>query len=178
MSKPVELTVSYPVFLSQREIVLGLKKTRKDQQVYSGPGLFNGFGGHIEPVESFAAAALRELRQESGLIGEQAVPCGELLKFNISGGKPRLLHFFLVFDPAGELVASDEMSPERFVLKSVESLPWDRMWPSDRWFLPLILTGYVISGRMVVDEQDQVLTQRSRLNVAGRLPSRYRLLAS
>ena len=113
-----------------QEILLGMKK------LGMGEGKYNGFGGKIEVGETPAEAAARELEEESGL----KVTLADL---DAMGHVDFLhdderMHVFVVFDWTGVPQESDEMVPSWF---GVEQIPYGQMWPTDRNWLPHVLTG-------------------------------------
>jgi 8-oxo-dGTP diphosphatase len=60
-------TVAVPrtlCFVTRRDEVL-LLRGAPDKRIW--PGLYNGIGGHVEPGEDVRSAALREIREETGL---------------------------------------------------------------------------------------------------------------
>ncbi len=59
--------------------------------------------GHIERGETPADAALRETREEAGVVGDLHGPVGEPLEFD-NGREPVRVHYFLIFarDDTGE----------------------------------------------------------------------------
>ena len=114
-------------------ILLGMKKRG------FGAGRWNGFGGKVLPEESVQAAALRELREESGLSGDS--PQERAIIIYSFASKPDLMlkvHVFELTTFSGNPVETEEMRPEWFVEKEI---PYGRMWQSDRIWLPEILKG-------------------------------------
>ena len=61
------------IFLTRGDQVL-LLKGAKDKRLWAG--LYNGVGGHIEQGEDILGAALRELREETGLTPRKLWLCG------------------------------------------------------------------------------------------------------
>jgi 8-oxo-dGTP pyrophosphatase MutT (NUDIX family) len=117
---------------NENRLLLGRKKRG------FGAGYWNGFGGKIEPGETVAAAARRELHEECGLRAGNLVPVGELSFVFADGTEPIHGHVFLVTDFTGTLRESDEMAPRWF---SLEKIPYMNMWEDDRYWLPQALAG-------------------------------------
>ena len=74
----VELTVV--CLLTRGEELLLQNRTKKDWQGYTLPG------GHIEPGESILEAAVREMREETGLTVLDPQLCG-VKQFPVEGGR-------------------------------------------------------------------------------------------
>ncbi|KAF7323834.1 S-adenosyl-L-methionine-dependent methyltransferase [Mycena kentingensis (nom. inval.)] len=110
------------------DILLGFKKRGL------GVNKYNGFGGKVEPGESALDAALRELKEEAGI--EAPLELAGTLLFVVPGEKWAHIDIFRAESYSGALTESDEMRPEWF---SVDNLPFDSMWDSDRHWLPLLL---------------------------------------
>jgi 8-oxo-dGTP diphosphatase len=118
-----------------REVLLGHKKTGL------GRDKIVGLGGHVEPGESPAEAAVREVKEESGL----RVPIGSLTELArvtfLFPARPSWDMDVVVFasaDWSGVPAESDEIRPLWF---PVADLPYDRMWEDARQWLPRVLAG-------------------------------------
>lgn len=118
------------------KILLGMKKRGV------GEGLYNGFGGKVEPGETPLEAAHRELKEECG-IDLPLIHAGRLLF--LSAAMPSWAFHIELYRSApglstytGELAESDEMRPEWFPLSSI---PYSQMWSGDKLWLPLVITG-------------------------------------
>lgn len=120
-----------------QRILLGLKKRG------FGEGRWNGFGGKIESGERIEVAAQRELLEECNLTATTLKPRG-MLTFTTEGSTDIVLvHIFVVVDFIGELQESEEMRPEWF---DQTNIPYEHMWPDDRYWLPLVLAGKSVKG--------------------------------
>lgn len=118
-----------------REVLLGYKKTGL------GTGKVVGLGGHVEPGESAAEAAAREVKEESSIY----VTPGSLTRvahvtflFPAHPSWDMDVEIFTTADWAGEAAESDEIRPQWF---PVAALPFDRMWQDAAHWLPRVLAG-------------------------------------
>lgn len=122
---------------AEKRVLLGRKKRG------FGAGYWNGFGGKVEPGESSEAAIRREVREECGLCVEQLESAGGL-RFVFAGDPVWMdVQLFRVLDWSGQVQESEEMAPAWF---DRDSLPFDKMWADDRFWLPQLLTGRTVSG--------------------------------
>lgn len=118
-----------------QEILLAMKKRG------FGVGKLNGVGGKVGKGETVEAAAVREAQEEVGVKIQEKdlVKVGEL-KFYFKD-KPEWsinCHVFFTRAWTGEPAESEEMAPEWF---DRTSLPFDRMWVDDKYWLPMVLRG-------------------------------------
>jgi mutator protein MutT len=120
-------------------------------------GKYNGIGGKVEPGETVAAAAVRELEEEIGIIAaEEDLEAVGHFTF-IFSAKPewnQVVHTFLLRTWQGEPGESDEMAPEWF---SVNDIPYGRMWPDDSHWLPKILAGDQVQARYLYREDNETI---------------------
>ncbi len=117
------------------EVLLGLKKRG------FGAGKWVGLGGHIEPGETPPQAAAREVREESGLVVDQArlVPVASLtFLFPARPAWDQTAEVFATASYQGEPAESDEVVPRWFPL---DALPLVGMWDDARYWLPRVLAG-------------------------------------
>ena len=132
----------------QTKVLLGLKKRG------FGAGRWNGFGGKIQNGETIDQAAKRELLEEAGIVVENLEQFGTL-EFSWEG-KPEILevHIFKALDFKGEPAESEEMKPQWF---DVSEIPFDKMWPDDKYWFPLFLADKKFNGKFLFGENDVVL---------------------
>lgn len=130
------------------QVLLGMKKRG------FGAGKWNGFGGKCTAGEPLVVAAARELKEESGLAAGNIVECG-VIDFVYPAHGTHEVYVFRVADHRGLPVETEEMRPQWF---AADALPFSSMWPSDAYWLPLLLAGKSFTGEVVFDLHDQILS--------------------
>lgn len=132
-------------FLKKGSQILLAFKTKK-----IGKDCWNGYGGGIEVGETPKQSAVRELAEEAGVIALlQDLEKIAIVDFhNIKSDGSIFVcccHFYIVHKWTGEIKETKEMiNPTWF---GVDSLPYDRMMPADRDFLPFALNGRKLKAR-------------------------------
>jgi len=133
------------------KILLGLKKRG------FGEGKWNGFGGKVEKGESIEEATKREVEEEACIRLGNIEKAG-ILEFEFEGNPETLeVHIFGAVDFSGEPKESDEMVPQWFDEKE---LPFDKMWPDDRHWMPLFLTGRKFTGKFFFNNLNEIIDLR------------------
>ena len=124
------------------EVLLGLKKAG------FGEGKWVGLGGHIEYGEKPAAAAVREVFEESSLV----VPADSLqhmasieFRFPSRPSWDQTAEVYMTWVFEGEAVESNEVSPRWF---AEEQLPLGLMWDDAKYWLPAVLAGQHVDVRI------------------------------
>eukprot|EP01039_Chlorochromonas_danica_P006145 gene6145-6767_t len=136
----------------EKEILLGMKKRG------FGQGKWNGYGGKLEDKESLEACARRELEEECGLVAEALRRVGFLSFKMEESRKIMAVHVYECWHfHEGEAVETEEMRPQWYNEKEI---PFDAMWPDDRFWLPLLLAGKSFLGRFVY-EDDETISEHS-----------------
>ena len=134
-----------------KKILLGLKKRG------FGKGIYNGFGGKLEPGESAEEAAVRELGEEAGVMTDKnELEKIALIDFHFPYKEEwnQRVHVYFVYSWKGEPVETEEMKPEWF---AVSRIPYDQLWDSDKRWLPLILKGKKIEAEFVWKEDNKTV---------------------
>lgn len=112
------------------QILLGMKKRG------FGEGHFNGFGGKVEPGETIAEGAARELEEEAGIKCPDLKRTGQI-EFVFEGDPCMMeVHVYCGSQVVGEPTESEEMAPQWFPL---DGIPLDTMWPDDEEWFPTML---------------------------------------
>ncbi|NXC83536.1 8ODP triphosphatase, partial [Cercotrichas coryphoeus] len=129
-------------------VLLGMKKRG------FGAGLWNGFGGKVQPGESIEEAARRELLEESGLTVDTLQKMGQITFEFVGNSELMDVHIFWADHFHGEPTESEEMRPQWFQLDEV---PFHRMWPDDSYWFPLVLQRKLFRGYFKFQGQDTIL---------------------
>jgi 8-oxo-dGTP diphosphatase len=114
-----------------------------------GTGLINAPGGHIEEAETAQEAAIREMKEETGLSVSGLSLRGEL-RFQFKDGMGERAYVFFADSHSGELKECDETRP--FWIKKAD-FPFDKMWEDDKLWLPVALEGKHFLGSFIFDGQ-------------------------
>ncbi|MFZ7088129.1 8-oxo-dGTP diphosphatase [Curtobacterium sp. RRHDQ10] len=123
------------------EVLLGEKRRGL------GAGNVVGPGGKLEPDESSAAAAVREVAEEIGvtLAAADLEARGTLdYRFPFRPSWSQRSDVFVVRRWSGVPTASDELAPRWFPLDDV---PYARMWDDAQYWLPGVLRGGSVDAR-------------------------------
>lgn len=154
-------TLCFPV-RADGKILLGRKKRG------FGVRKWNGFGGKIEKGENFLDCAVRELREETGLIAKKEdLQLIGFLDFHFAAA-PELDHIGFVYflhTWSGSVQETEEMEPRWF---APEAFPYEEMWQGDRKWIPLLLKGEKVKGR-VIFAPDQETVQAMDVHAVAQL---------
>ncbi|KKQ22165.1 hypothetical protein A2999_00800 [Candidatus Wolfebacteria bacterium RIFCSPLOWO2_01_FULL_38_11] len=131
--------------LKENQILLALKKGG------FGAGKVNGFGGKVEKNEGIEESLIREVWEECRLeVRRKSLVKAAELDFYLKKGNDynhlTQCHIFLVKKLFGNPVESAEMKPKWYETKKI---PYGDMWEADQFFLPVILGGEIIKGRVI-----------------------------
>lgn len=131
------------------KILLGMKKRG------FGMGKWNGFGGKVELGETVEEAAKRETLEECGVV-IQSMEQVAINEFQFEDKMEEILevHLFRVDTFSGEPIETDEMRPKWFVLSEI---PYDTMWPDDRFWMPLFLAGKKFRAKFLFGAGEVIL---------------------
>ncbi|GAB4147164.1 MAG: hypothetical protein OHK0017_08560 [Patescibacteria group bacterium] len=120
-------------FVDSEHIILGTKKRG------FGVGYLNGFGGKLEPGETYYESAARELLEELGVRTVKLDFIGQInfyfpLDFPISKRAQQVM-VFKCSEFEGEPTETEEMS---FEIINLNTIPFNRMWPDAPLYFPII----------------------------------------
>ncbi|QGA80765.1 8-oxo-dGTP diphosphatase [Candidatus Nanohalobium constans] len=114
-----------------------------------GEGLFNGPGGKLEGDETPEECAIRETEEELKLAPEDVEKVGEL-EFIFGEDPFQFVHVFKASGFSGEPEETEEARPEWF---ETENLPYEDMWPDDKYWVPKMLKDEKFLARFYFDEE-------------------------
>ena len=120
------------LFVRRGDEVLLIRKKRG-----LGAGKINGPGGRIDPGETAAECAVREVREELGITALDPVQRGEL-HFQFVDGLALYCAVFTSTRFEGEPIETDEAIPR---WTNIGAIPYEEMWADDRCWLPGMLAG-------------------------------------
>ena len=131
------------------KVLLGMKKRG------FGEGKWNGFGGKPFPGEDIEKTAARETHEECGILVRNIKKAGIIdFVFQEKQQWDQQVHFFLAQQFEGAPRETEEMTPAWF---SVDEIPYGQMWPDDKYWLPMMLSGKNFSGTFVFGENNDIL---------------------
>jgi 8-oxo-dGTP pyrophosphatase MutT (NUDIX family) len=119
-----------------------------------GMGKWNGFGGKVNANETTLEAAKRELKEEADIDATDLSEMG-IIEFEFKGN-PEILevHIFKGDAYTGVPKEGEEMKPEWF---KIEEIPFDKMWPDDRYWFPMLLDNKKFEGKFVFGDRGEIL---------------------
>jgi 8-oxo-dGTP diphosphatase len=112
-----------------------------------GAGKINAPGGKIEPGETALESAIRETREEVGVVPLEPRKRGELF-FQFADGYSLHCTVFLARDCEGEPRETEEAAP---IWTDADAIPFREMWADDAHWLPLLLAGAAFRGYFTFD---------------------------
>ena len=116
-----------------------------------GAGKVNAPGGKIDPGESAAEAAVREVQEEVRIDVREAQEMG-VLRFQFVDADRLALHctVFTATEFAGEPCETEEALPFWCAKREV---PYAEMWADDKYWLPGMLEGRRFDADFVFDDE-------------------------
>src|SRR3989338_1537168 len=131
-------------------VLLGLKKRG------FGEGRWNGFGGKVLKGETIEDATRREMREEAGIELTEIEKMG-IIDFEFEGNTEILeVHVFRAENFLGSPKESEEMKPEWF---HVDEIPFESMWPDDKYWFPLFLNQKKFKGKFLFGPRNNIVHQ-------------------
>ena len=119
-------------------------------------GRYNGVGGKIKKNETPEEAMLRRVKEEMAITPTNYEKVG-YLEFDEYYEKEKqrvALHLYIASEWDGEPMETDTVIPHWFHIKDS---PYDRMFPDDKYWLPLILAGKKIRAFFDFDKDWNLL---------------------
>lgn len=127
-----------------------------------GIGKYNGVGGKIEKNETSKEAMIRETYEEIKVTPIEFEKVGKI-EFNeyYKGKKQKIImDIYIAYKWIGTPEESEEMNPTWF---SIKNIPYDKMFPDDKYWLPLILEHKKIDAYFEFDEKWNLLYKEIKI---------------
>lgn len=106
--------------------------------------------------EQLLQVAKRELEEESGLRALSLIDQGTLVFEYQDTGVIHETHVFSCEAFEGLPQETEEMKPQWF---QVSEIPYEEMWPDDRYWFPLLLAGKRFSGTFIFQGTNTINTK-------------------
>jgi 8-oxo-dGTP pyrophosphatase MutT (NUDIX family) len=120
-----------------------------------GAGKWNVPGGKIQSGEEAIAAAIRETNEETGITPAQLQHAGKLEFYFPEGNSwNNICEVFTAKRFSGQLITDNDECSASWV--KLNQIPIEKMWDSDKRWLPLLLSGKKFHCKYTFDENDQV----------------------
>ncbi len=131
-------------YLKRDGKTLMIHRVKKQDDMHAGK--WNGLGGKLEPGETPEECAVREIREESGLIARNPLLKGVLTFPKFFNDEDWYAFVFVVYEFEGRLIDSPEG-----ILKWVDDseLLDLQLWEGDRVFLPWLYQPGFFSAKFI-----------------------------
>jgi len=129
-----------------KELLLAMKKRG------FGEGKWNGIGGKLdlEKDGDIYETAIREIEEEVGVKVKNIEKVAILsFYFPYQSEWNQDVHVFFAKEWQGEPKETDEMKPRWF---KIEEIPFNEMWPDDKFWFPKVLNGEKLKADFVFKE--------------------------
>ncbi|MDR0383839.1 MAG: 8-oxo-dGTP diphosphatase [Christensenellaceae bacterium] len=139
------------LIIKNNQILLGEKKRK------IGKGLLNGCGGKVEQGEDIEQAMIRETHEEWGIVPLDYRKCAMIQCEHDKAELSQRLHIFRAFNFEGSLIGTSEISMGQWF--DLDKIPFDRMFPGDREWMPLVLNNNFVIGKVHFDVDFNIVRQ-------------------
>ena len=134
--------------VNDNQILLAMKKRGL------GVGKWNGVGGKSEVGETIEVAARRESFEEINVKPFFLKKVGIINFYHLGKLGYSQGIVFISKKWKGEPTETDEMAPKWF---NINEIPYSEMWDDDILWLPKVLSGKIVEGNFLFDENQKML---------------------
>ena len=140
--------------LKKDDCYLLLYRNKKKNDMNEGKWI--GVGGHVEENETIDQAAIREIKEETGLDVHSLSCCGEVLFIN--DDYQEMMYVYEITDFSGELIECDEGELRWIPIKDIYNYP---MWEGDKAFLPKVINHEPYFKMAVTYHKDKLVSVKN-----------------
>lgn len=140
--------------LKKDDCYLLLYRNKKKNDMNEGKWI--GVGGHVEENETINQAAIREIKEETGLDVHSLSCCGEVLFIN--DDYQEMMYVYEITDFSGELIECDEGELRWIPIKDIYNYP---MWEGDKAFLPKVINHEPYFKMAVTYHKDKLVSVKN-----------------
>lgn len=150
MEELKNIKATLTLFMDGNKILLGEKKRG------FAKGTLNGIGGKQDPGETIEQAMIRECQEEIGATPTRFEQVGKI-DFDLwYKGEHALMEMFIYncYEFVGEIKETEEILPRWY---DINNVPFDKMLPDDKLWLPQVLQGNNVKGTVKLDKDMKML---------------------
>ncbi len=150
MEKLKTIRATLTLFIKGDKILLGEKKRG------FAKGTLNGIGGKQDEGETIEQAMIRECQEEIGATPTDFEQVG-LIDFDLwyKGEHSNMkMYIYKCYDYENEIVETEEILPAWY---SIDEIPFERMLADDLLWLPIVLKGEKVVGKVKFDKDMKML---------------------
>lgn len=145
MEELKNIKATLTLFMDGNKILLGEKKRG------FAKGTLNGIGGKQDPGETIEQAMIRECQEEIGATPTRFEQVGKI-DFDLwYKGEHALMEMFIYncYEFVGQIKETEEILPKWY---DINDVPFDKMLPDDKLWLPQVLRGNKVKGSVKLDK--------------------------
>lgn len=150
MEKLKTIRATLALFIDGNKLLLGEKKRG------FAKGTLNGIGGKQDPGETIDEAMIRECEEEIGVTPTEFEHVGKI-DFDLwyKGEHSNMeMYIYKCYKFNGDIKETEEILPSWY---DITKIPFDKMLPDDLLWLPQVLEGHKIIGKVKLDKNNEML---------------------
>lgn len=156
MEELKNIKATLTLFMEGNKILLGEKKRG------FAKGTLNGIGGKQDPGEIIEQTMIRECQEEVGATPIDFIQVGKIDFDTWYKGEHAIMEMYIYncYAYTGQIKESDEILPLWF---DKDNIPFDRMLPDDKLWLPQVLQGNKVEGCIKFDKDMNILENNIKI---------------